>query len=182
MMQDVWTVAPDGRVARVVPSPYRVEWYRDDALTARGPVVDFEPVPVARADRDAYWAARATQSPGRAAITGPPGRGSAGAEAPRRSSQPGAITEADFPNVKPPFIEEYAGTVARVSPEGELWVARAAASGDPVSVIDVFDAAGRRVRVVTLPPHRSLLGFGRGVVYTLRVDSDGLQWLERYRR
>jgi hypothetical protein len=182
MMQDVWTVAVDGRVARVVPEGYHVEWYRDDSLVARGPVVAYRPVAVTDGDRRAYWESRSVQRPGGAVISGPP-RDSASAESARRSSgAPGAVTDADFPRVKPPFVEDFVGAVARISPEGEVWVSRTRAWGDSVTVVDVFGASARHARQVVLPAHRTLLGIGRSAVYLLRTDDDGLPWLERYQR
>ncbi|HEX9562807.1 MAG TPA: hypothetical protein VF981_02505 [Gemmatimonadaceae bacterium] len=180
MSQDVWAVAPDGRVARVIPHPYHVEWYRDDSLVAKGATVPFEPVRVTDGDRRAYRAARAAQRPGGAQISGPPATG--GRNNSRRPPARGDVTDADFPTVKPPFVEELAGTAARISPEGEVWVTRTRALGDSVVSLDVFDDSARLTRRVILPPHRILLGFGRGTLHLLRVDEDGLQWLERYRR
>jgi hypothetical protein len=179
LYQDVWAVAPDGRVARVVPTDYHVEWYRDGALTARGPNVLATAVRVTDEDRQAWYAARAQQSAGSAQMTGPPpppGQERERASAPR----PPGFTDADFPSVKPPFVEEFAGRSAIISPNGELWVTRAGAFGAKTSLIDVFDGAGKLVRRVTIPATHRVAGFGRGAVYLIRTDDDGLQWLERY--
>jgi len=183
MTQDVWTVAPDGRVARIVPVDYHVEWYRDNALAVAGPAVAYRPVPVTGADRDAYRAARAAQRPGGASISGPPAGGNTATDPPRRSAPAsGDVTDAEFPRVKPPFVEDFVGTVARISPEGDVWVSRSRAHGDSVTTVDVFNSSALLTRQVALPAHRVLLGFGRGVLYLGRTDDDGLQWLERYRR
>lgn len=178
MYQDVWAVSQDGRVARVVPTDYHVEWYKDGGLIARGAPVAIPPVKVTGADRHAWFAARATQAQGSARMAGPPQP--PGAERVVRVPRPPGFTDADFPDVKPPFVEEYVGRSAMISPNGELWVSRAAASGAKSSIADVFDGTGKLVRRVTFPSTHRVAGFGRAVVYLVRTDDDGLQWLERF--
>lgn len=182
LYQDVYAVAADGRVARVVPADYHVEWYRDDALVARGPRVSYDPVPVTARDREAWYAARAAQGPSSGQMTGPPR--APGEPEPKRTTgaRPPGFTDADFPRVKPPFVEDFVGRAAMITPEGELWVTRAAAFGEQVHMVDVFDASARLVRGVVLPAGRRVAGFGTGTVYLVRTDDDGLQWLERYAR
>lgn len=180
LSQDVWAVAMDGRIARVVPRDYHVEWYRNDSLMSRGPSVAVAPVRVTEADRQAYRTERAEAGAAGARMSGPPGANRP-SSTPPPSSTPG-LTDADFPRVKPPFLEGFVGDAAQVTPEGELWVTRAGALGDTVTRVDVFDGAGRRTREIVLPSGRRVLGFGRGVVFLIRTDEDGQQWLERYRR
>ena len=64
---------------------------------------------------------------------------------------------------------------------GELWVERHVPFGEPVT-FDVFDESGRLSKKVVLPEGRQIIGFGRGTLYAVTVDEDGLQWLERYVR
>lgn len=174
----MWTVAPDGRVARVVPGPYHVEWYRDGELAARGPTVPFEPVEVTAADREAWHAERARQRPSVANVTGPaPPRGSSGGA--RSAPRTPGISDDDFPRHFPPFVETYVGHVAMVAPDGALWVMRYSPPRS-VPAADVFDAAGRRTLSVELPRGRRLAGIGENALYLVHTDEDGLQWLERY--
>lgn len=184
LYQDVWAIAPDGRVARVVPKDYHVEWYRDGALIARGPTISVPPVRVSDEDRRAWYAARAQQGSASGSLAGPPAP--PGSEQRERASprRPPGFTDADFPSVKPPFVEAYVGRAAIIDPEGkgELWVTRAGAWNAKASTIDIFDAAGQLVRRVTIPATHRVAGFGRAAVYLVRTDEDGLQWLERYAR
>jgi hypothetical protein len=183
LYQDVWAVAADGRVARVVPKDYHVEWYRDGTLMARGPTISVPPVRVTAEDRRAWYDARAQQGSASGTMAGPstpPGSGQSERASPRR---PPGFTDADFPSVKPPFVEDYVGRAAIIDPgANELWVTRAGAWNAKTSTIDVFDAAGRLVRHVTIPATHRVAGFGRGTVYLVRTDEDGLQWLEQYTR
>ena len=181
MYQDVWAVAPDGRVARVVPVDYHVEWYQDGALVARGPTVPVIPVRVSDEDRRAWYTARAQQGAAGATMTGPPQPPGQERERANPPRTPG-FTDADFPRVKPPFVEEFAGRSALISGDGQLWVTRAGAWDAKTSIVDVFDGSGRLVRRVTIPATHRVAGFGREAVYLVRTDDDGLQWLERYAR
>ncbi len=87
------------------------------------------------------------------------------------------LPELTFPALKPPF--EMGKTLAR--PNGEVWVLRARAANDRVAVYDVFTRTGGLVRRVAFPRATEIIGFGSGVAYTLRLDDDELQYLERWR-
>jgi hypothetical protein len=182
MYQDLWAVAPDGRVARVLPVDYHVEWYRDGKLVARGAPVSYEPVRVTKADREAWYRARASQSGGAAQMSGPPPTpGSESKEQPKVAPPPG-FTDADFPDVKPPFVEDYVGRSMIVSYDGLVWVMRSSAFDAKTRDVDVFDGAGKLVRRVSLPVTSRVAGVGKSSIYVIRTDDDGLQWLERYAR
>ncbi len=88
------------------------------------------------------------------------------------------LAEIDFPDVKPPFRS----TGTSVTPDGEVWVRRHQGHDAERPLYDVFDAGGELIKQVRLPAGRSIVGFGRGVVYAVSVDEDDLQWLERYTR
>jgi len=165
---DDWSVGPDGRVALAWGGAYRLEWRSQSGPPVVGPAVAYEPVKITQADKEA-WADRMS-SASMMAISTDGGRG-------RTVTMPRPdVDELDWPEVKPPFGRN----AVSVTPEGEAWVRRYVRSGDP-ETYDVFDASGRRVRQVILPEDRTLVGFGRGVLYAAYVDENDLQWLERYR-
>ena len=166
-----WSVAPDGRVALAWGEEYRLLWRSHDGAAVMGPTVGYEPVKVTQADKEA-WADRMSGGSVMALSTGGGGGRSRTISMPRFD-----IDELDWPEVKPPFGRN----AVSVTPEGEAWVQRYVKSGDP-EAYDVFDVMARRVRQVVLPEGRTLVGFGRGVLYAAFVDDDDLQWLERYRR
>jgi hypothetical protein len=87
------------------------------------------------------------------------------------------MPELTFPAFKPPF--EMGKTFAR--PNGELWVLRSRAANDRVAVYDVFTRGGGLVRRVAFPPATEIIGFGNDAAYTIRLDDDDLQYLERWR-
>ncbi len=87
------------------------------------------------------------------------------------------IANNEFAEVKPPFVPGGAWT----TPEGELWVQRSVPSGS-LTTYDVFDDQATRVKQIVLPQGRLLLGFGRGVLYAVVEDEDGLQWVEKFSR
>lgn len=165
-----WGVAPDGRVALAWGENYRLEWRSRGSPPALGPAVDYEPVKITRADKEA-WADRMS-SASMMMLSTDGGRGSRTVNVPRPD-----VDEMEWPEVKPAFGRE----AVSVTPEGEAWVRRYVGAGEP-ETYDVFDASARRVRQVVLPEGRRLVGFGRGVLYAVYVDGDDLQWLERYGR
>ena len=97
---------------------------------------------------------------------------SAGVAPPSRIPEP-----TDWPDVKPAFTSQ----AAIAAPNGQLWVLRTRAASDKVPTYDVFDATGRVVSRVALPPSTRLVGFGNGTVYLARSDEDDLQYLQRYK-
>ncbi|HEX9692048.1 MAG TPA: hypothetical protein VGA22_08115 [Gemmatimonadales bacterium] len=167
--RDGWDVTPDGRVGIVRHADYRVEWTAAGARPTVGAPVPFEPVRIGTAEKNAWADQMATQG---LRIEMENGRRRVG-----RPPRPDIAT-IDWPEVMPPFVQQG----VRVSPEGELWVERSAPARADQRTYDVFDAQGRLVRQVLFPTDRRLVGFGRGVLYAIRVDADDLQWLEVYAR
>ena len=179
--EDVAAVAPDGRVAVVRATPYRVEWVHRDGRRVVGPEVRHQPRRVTDDDKRAFL--RTQIRPGNIIVRRPAG-GEGRAMPIERSGLPRPQHETNiddpalsWPSHMPPFL---AGA-ARVAPDGTLWVLRTRAHTDPVPSYDLFDAAGRLAARVALPQGTRLLGFGNGTVYLIRVDPDDLQWIERYR-
>jgi hypothetical protein len=68
----------------------------------------------------------------------------------------------------------------RFAPDGTLWIERAVAADLPQS-FDLIDRNGSLARRVVMPPRTRLVGFGVGTVYTVRIDEDQLEYLQRYR-
>jgi hypothetical protein len=172
--QDTYDVAPDGRVAFVRADEYQVEWRNVDGGRTRGPVIPFTPVPVTEDDKRAFLLWMAVSTP----VSGRGGDGGIGHQ-PAEWADPDAIARSVQNNVfaetKPPFP---AGG-AWITTDGELWVQRSRRHDQP-PFFDVFDEYGVRIRQVTLPGGRRILGFGPGAVYTELADDDDLKWVERW--
>jgi hypothetical protein len=81
---------------------------------------------------------------------------------------------AKWPEFYSPAGAVYAAT------DGHLWVARTGVPGDKVTRYDVLDANGKLLYAVRFPERTTLLRFGNGVLYAVRVDDDDLQYLGRY--
>jgi hypothetical protein len=172
--RDQWTAAPDGRVALLYVSDYHIEWVQPDGQQRSTGPVAYTPVPVTDADKEAWDEGGGSMGVGMV-VTSRAGSGASGSrtiDIPRPSAK-----DVNWPDVKPPFP----ANAARFDPDGALWVERHVPAGRPPR-FDVFDQDGRVVRRIELPAERQLLGFGRGSVYLVYEDPDGLQWIERYRR
>ena len=167
---ELWSVAGDGRIARVMPDPYRVVWMSGPRQVSPGPVQPYTPIRVTEADKELVRETRRKTRPMIVAI-GPGGRA-----APPPNAR---IPEPEFEETMPPFAGQ---TAVQVAPEGEVWVLRTRPAGDKVPTYDVFDRTGTLVKKVSLNPDSRVVGFGKGTVYVARTDEDDLQYLQRYRR
>ncbi len=177
----VWSALPDGRVAVVQPTPYRVDLISANKSVSRGPVQAYTPITVTAAERTAYRD-RVKSNPGQT-VTRSFGGGGGGTNVNTATSGPpsaGEIPDEDFPDLMPPFSGQ--GSVL-VSPEGEIWVLRTRRAADKVPTYDIFNSAGQLTGKATLKPNSAVIGFGVGVVYVARQDTeDDLRYLEKYAR
>ncbi len=172
--QDAWAVTHQGDVFIVRSADYHIERVTRDGQVVVGPPIRHETLPVTHDDKFAYVLWNTLSSP-----IG--GRGEGMAHQPAAWSEPAYIEEMiannEFAEVKPPFVPGGAWT----TPQGELWVERSVPFGTPTTY-DVFDDQATRVKQMVLPEGRRLLGFGRGVLYAVVEDEDGLQWVEKFSR
>ncbi len=176
-VRDAWAVSPDGRLAVVRGSDYRVEWLHHGAVVRAGPSVGDVPQSLGAAEREHFRRQRAMQPAGRAAVQGQPGRDKP-TPAQRRATEQ-AYPDELFPRTLPPFGGEHP---VWLLPGGDVWVVRTVSVRDPAVRIDVFDSAGRRRNTITLPAGRRLVGLTGDRVYLVQTDADGLEWLESYGR
>jgi hypothetical protein len=167
---ETWDVAGDGRVARVIPSPYHVVWYAEGKAT-RGPTQAYTPIKVGAAEKDLYMENRRKNPPMAISMT----VGGGGTRTTTSNAAPN-LPEPEFEETMPPFT---AGAV-QATPDGEVWVLRTRPASDKVPSYDVFDRTGAIVKKVTLNPNSRVVGFGKGTVYVARSDEDDLQYLQRF--
>lgn len=186
--QDLAGIAPDGRVAIVRASPYRVEWIGVDGRRTIGPTAQAPNVRVTHDEKQAF--VRSQIRPGAILVRGPTGaapppaagRAAGGTNAGSvkvSSAQIDAMLNPDmvWPDTKPPFLS---GAVY-VAADGRVWVQRTRAHDDSIPTFDIFDASGNVVERIALPKRVRVVGFGKGVVYLARTDNDDLVWLQRVR-
>lgn len=174
-MRDAWTVLPNGTVAVVRASDYHVDLVTSNKQRSRGPAVAYTPVRVGDAEKAEYREAQ-KRSPAIGIMRSV--EAGAGGTTTRNTatSMPPAQEPDEWPAVKPAFSS------ALASPAGEVWVARNRAAKDEIPRYDVFAANGQLVRTVLLPKQTRVVGFGSGgAVYTVRLDDDDLQYLQRFR-
>ena len=172
--EDAWTASPQGDliVARSNDDAYWLERF-DGNGTVRGPEISYRPIRIRDADKDEWIASMSNGLSIMVDIDN-------GRRRTTFSRGGGQGTQADpddfeWPETKPAFA---AGSL-RMAPDGNVWLRRHVAAGQPPQY-DVLDGAGRRVGSVRLPEGRQLEGFGDGDVYLSRTDDLDFVWLERY--
>lgn len=173
---DGWAVLPDGRVAVVRHQDYHVDVYpaTGRGAPARGTPVRFTPVRVTEAEKQAWRDTRARSGTMAIAMTRTEGPG--GSSQQSRAVAPSAEEPTDWPAAMPPFD---AGRVF-ATPTGQVWVGRYQSASDKAPRYDVFDATGKHTGQVVFPANTRVVGFGTGTVYTVRIDEDDLQYLQRW--
>ena len=163
---DDWGVAPDGRIAVVRASPYRVEWYGTNGRIVRGPTIAIDSLPYTDAEKDSINAASAGSGG-----AGAPSVGFAGSDR-SSSTKPKPL----FTPFKPPFEPND----VMVSPDARVWISRTRPMGATATVYDVFDGQGNRIDRVELPARSRVIGFGKAAVYAVERDEKGRPSLRKY--
>jgi hypothetical protein len=174
--RDDWAVAEDGSVAVVRAEGYQVEWIAPDGTRVIGSPNSVRPARIGRAEREQWFSEFLTGEIAVGIRRSADGSRQVSFRRGSSSRPPADLNAYDWPDRLPPFRAKR----TRVSPVGELWVERYLPVGSP-PLVDIFDRAGEKVAEIELPLGRRLVGFGPGVVYLVRTDDDGLEWLERYR-
>lgn len=177
--EDVWNFSPDGRLIVARSNDYHLESVDADGRKTRGPANAFLKIPVAQIDKIAYTRRFMENS-----TIG--GRGSGASMPSGESPVPPEMLEAraieemarvnPFAPVKPPFTD----AMPLIAPNGEVWVERSV-SATVAPIWDVFDASGLLIRRYQVADGGRLVALGRGTVYAVVQDQDGLEKIERYR-
>lgn len=171
--RDDWAVAPDGRIAIVHASDYRVEWISPNGQRTSGPATPYSKTKVTNAHKK-WWQETQRRRATGFRITNENGRVSAS------TANPGSVPPEernDWPEYLPPFLTN----AALIAPNGQLWVHQASATDDAAPTYDIFDASGKLIGRVVLAKRSRVVGFGSATVYVARADEDDLQYLQRYR-
>ena len=165
-----WTVAPDGRVAVVAVNPYRVTFFGRDGSLTLGPALPVEKVRVTGAHRSAWRDEKREPIPSLLSMYGGPLTPTWR----RRSAE--EVEPPSWPQFLPPFLPG----AASFGPDGMLWIQRT--TPDPAFLsIDILDRGGKLIGRLVLPEGRKFIGHGKEGVYLVRIDDDGLQYIEHYR-
>ncbi|MGQ0648330.1 MAG: hypothetical protein ACT4P7_12240 [Gemmatimonadaceae bacterium] len=172
--RDEWAVTPDGRVAVIRSPEYRVDWLSPSR--SPGATIAYEKVKVTEGHKQQWRDGRRNAT--MIAVTNNNGRQSVSSGSPAGRSGPTIPDPADWPEFMPPFVGQNSIFAA---PNGQLWILRTREASDQVPTYDIIDAAGKVAMRVALPPRTRVVGFGNGVVYTVRTDEDDLQYLQRFR-
>lgn len=145
----------DGWIALARLHPYRVEWIAPDGRRVPGPLLPFQPIRVDAREK-AVVLERESRVTGRAR---------------RNPDEVGG-----WPEVIPAFL----GAALLPSTDGTVWIRRTPTRENPAVRYDVVDRKGALVMHVRMAESEHVVGFGRGAVYTVKADADGIQTLRRH--
>ncbi len=165
---DSWAVFADGRLAIVHGATYTIEMVTVDGRRTTSRPIAYDRIPVTREDQDAEMAEarRVLAEQMKAAQRTMPQGMTLDINMPPPASWP-----ATYPAISPMAVF--------AAPDGRLWVRRATPARLGREQWDVVDAAGTLVARWRLPQRTRLVGVGAGVAYTVRMDEDDLQYLQR---
>jgi hypothetical protein len=160
--RDQAALFPDGAVAIVRANPYRVDWCLPTGRCQQGAVSEQSKTRISDDAKEAillWWSQTSVTLIGRHAseMTG-------------------------WPAVLPAFVVggNFDDTAVRPEPRGNVLVERVPTKLPAGSTYDIVDRDGRRIAVVRLDVHQRIVGFGTQSVFTVDIDSDGLQSLKRH--
>lgn len=173
---DAWGVAADGRVVVARVGDYRVEWIAADGTVTSGTPVPYTRRRIGRAEKTAWRDSQAETGGG---LTVRDER--VNDEIRTTVVRPGSLEdEAELDSYEwPAFLPPFHDGRILVDGMGRAWVRRHR-EADGTLQYDLFDDSGAVVLKVELDSQRRVVGFGDGTLYAVRMDDQGLQYLERY--
>jgi hypothetical protein len=151
-------VALDGWVVVVRRDPYRVEWRSPAGRWTVGRAIAYPRVRLDAREKEAVIRLRRAE---------------------RGPRHPPAEFFTEWPEYYPPFEQSPVGT-ALLTMDGKVVIRRARTARAPEARYDVVDRRGELLARVVLGVNQLIAGFGRGVVYVVSTDNDGLQYLSRH--
>lgn len=167
---DMSALGVDGWVVVVHASPYRVDWRSPDGRWTNGTAIRDPDVPVTAHEKEVFLARRAARRmPTKVTLAPGVGQG---------PSRPPPTFE-DWPAVIPPFSYQSPLSVL-ITQHGEVLVERTPTAAQAGPMYDVFDRRGVRLSQLVLPEGKKVLGFGKGTVYVVMTDDDGIQTVSRH--
>lgn len=173
--RDAWVVLPNGRIGVIVARDYHLRWIQDGKVVADLPPIPFTPLTVTQRERDGFREERGAMGGG-GSMSGPSGSTDTSRSSAMRRSMLDYYPDKIFPERMPPFVENG----ARLSPRGDIWVERSRSTSDRAPRFDVLGVDGKVRATVQLPRSTQLVALDRHGIYLVRIDDDGLQFLERH--
>jgi len=173
---DAWGVAADGRVVVARAGDYRVEWIAADGTVTSGAPVPYTRRRIGRAEKMA-WRDSQAETGGGLTVRDERVNGVIRRTVLRPGSREG---EAELDSYEwPAFLPPFSDRPILVDGTGRAWV-RHHREANGTLQYDLFDGIGAVVLKVALGSQRRVVGFGEGMLYAVRMDGHGLQYLERY--
>lgn len=172
--RDGWDVFPDGRIVTFRIRDYQFESVDPAGKTTVGGRIAYQPVALTAKDRQQL--VKLTRESYELGLK--MGMSMAGAAA-----GAGKMPKIDFDVQEPTEwpANRLIFSAVLAAPDGTAWVARSMSGLGGPSDYDVIGRDGKLLRKVRFPANVTVMGFGKGVVYTVRKDEDDLRYVQRYR-
>ncbi len=151
---EIYTLSSDGWVVVVRANPYRVDWRDPSGHWLKGPALSYPAVKVNAQEKAVFKQKRAAEG--------------------RRELSDSMIL---WSSTVPPVMVT---SDVLVSGDGRAIVQRISTAAHPGTLYDVINRRGLRERQLELAPNELIVGFGKGSVYVITIDQDGLQYLSRH--
>jgi hypothetical protein len=145
----------DGWTAIARLSPFRVDWVDPRGVRTTGAPLNADQVRVDDAEKTDILARESRQ-------TGRPARDA------------GSVGE--WPAMVPPFLQN----ALLPALDGRLWIRRTPHRGQPNERYEVVDRSRGVVLRVSAPAGERIVGFGRGAIYSVLADADGVEHLRKH--
>ncbi len=171
---DIWTALPDGRIAMLRGGVYQVRFVGAGRAETTGPLIAAVAVPVTAREKKALVDSVRKVMDSAMAQTIKQTAAAGGNQGAAPSFTAEVLEPPSWPANKPPY------TSLQSSPDGRLWVSLSQPTGNTTAKFDVLSGTGALIAQVVLAPGERLVGLGRGTVYTVRKDTDDLQYLRKY--
>lgn len=159
-VEDGVLLLADGSVAVVHADGYRLDLRAPDGSWSRGPLLPFESIQMNSAER--CFAKRRMF---------------------HASFPCSDAAEPGWPSTIPPFVprtKNHPFPVLLNDHRGRVLIARTPNSTSTKQLYDVVGRDGRLVTTIELPLGEALVGSGRGTIYSVVTDADGLQSIRRH--
>jgi len=168
LVADQWTALPDGTFVQVAVAPYRVTYVASSGERTVGPELSITPIPVSSRHKE-IW--REQDMRPKRVLTFTTGVAVAA----------NRFVPLGEPDAWPPYLPPFIDHGVQGAPDGTVWIQRTT-EADSAPVVDVIARDGTLMHRLLLPRGTRFISASHRHIYLVRIDEDGLEYLQRWMR